>query len=76
MMICIPSPFYFYPWLYVLNMDHDLDLKRRQTITNIVDYPKNSENNHHKNLNSLARGRQAPLSFTYMGEGYSIALHR
>jgi hypothetical protein len=41
-MIFIASPFYFYPWLYVLKMDPDLDPKRRQTVTNTVDYPKNS----------------------------------
>jgi hypothetical protein len=35
-----------------MKMDPDLNLKRRQTITNIVDYPINSENNHHGNLNS------------------------
>jgi hypothetical protein len=61
-MIFIASPFYFYPWLYVLKMDPDLDPKRRQTITNTVDYPKNSENNHHRNLNSQT---STDLHFAY-----------
>jgi hypothetical protein len=43
-MIFIAALLNFYPWLYVLKMDPDLDPKRRQTITNTVDYPINSEN--------------------------------
>jgi hypothetical protein len=43
-MIFIVALLNFSPWLYALKMDSDLDLKCQQTITNIVDYPINFEN--------------------------------
>jgi hypothetical protein len=51
-MIFIVSLLNFSPWVCVLKMDPDLDLKCQQPIINIANYSINFENNHHENINS------------------------
>jgi hypothetical protein len=51
---------------HILKMDPDLDPKHRQTITNTVDYPINSENSDYYSVPSSSLLLNVELSFSTM----------